>query len=434
MKKKLVVLGVSVFLFSILLWNFLGGGGAVYIFAVTEKTENYTQLLENTQEENNWMVFHSNLYDYDENFLGWAENLDNLTENEFWTVMDALDNHRTILENLKEKTNWYVFSPPSEYDSINSSWQVGDNSVYYDDGVYGTAKKNQIGWWGGFNLPLPSDASSIGISVTLKDTYSTNAGGKWSVKLSWDNKNSWTDPQTATVSETATPGGTYTLDGTWGRTWSASEVRDSLWTEIKNQSGGASNDMYLDYFYATSYFTASASDFVDTVIDHLNDAVITLTYKFPQYVFSWSSLETWTASITAPIPPPTIIIPEGTEGEEGIQYSYGNDVFLQWSSVPGAEIYEIQISESPEFHTQSYTTSDNYLVVYLGRGEWYWRVRACVDGVWSEWSEPATVRVYSERLKEAPPSPPSPVPIFALVIALFLLSVFLLKFVKTSHR
>lgn len=137
-----------------------------------------------------------------------------------------------------------------------------DASIYaysYDD-LYTYCSEDRYDWWGGYNLSvIPDNAIINGIEVALFDTHTAkNSVSYANISLSWDNMSSWTIPKTSTqINETEFPGGDYTLGGendTWGRSWTADEIKNYFWVEWKTV-GPDAGKVYTDWLPLTIYYS-----------------------------------------------------------------------------------------------------------------------------------------------------------------------------------
>ena len=450
MKKGLIAAGLTILLvFSVVSLTPSPGRG-MYLVSddeVSSKIENFDTLLFQTFDENYAAVVKRNLENYDENFLGWAEGIEEISYDAFHLLLSALRNHRKVLENFKaffpaESVKKSASSPPASYKLSPKPWEIGGEVLFYDDENYGKAKTGQRGWWGGFSLP-PIFGSVDGIEATIKDTYIEpfKAGNGWKVALSWDNAVSWTEQKQIVVEESTYPGGTYSVGGDgdlWGRVWSPQEI-PYLFVEIassfpNNYTGWA------DWLYVTAFFTedwAAVQQYIDSIITHLTSTKNTLELRFWYYMswsweplenwaslklntpaVAWRGVEGWSSGITAKVPPPVVIT-------ENFFETISEKVTLSWSPVPLATQYEVQISETPNFETLVYFTKETFLEVSLTPGRWYWRVRAYVGDVAGEWSPTYVIDVAVARFTPVPP-PPTPLSLSILFIALPPLAVILL--------
>jgi hypothetical protein len=97
----------------------------------------------------------------------------------------------------------------------------------------------------------------------------------------------------------------------------------------------------------------------------------------------WSEVRTFTTQMAIPPPPNPLAPASGT--------TINNDtVTLLWSSTPGASMYRIQLSSSPQFtsiaiYDSSYTTA--YFATFIELGiTYYWRIQSVNSSGTSSWS------------------------------------------------
>lgn len=280
---------------------------------VAQKNENYTRLLEELLVENYAIVFETKLRDYDENYLSWIETIEDITEAEFFSLMDNLNYHNILLKSLdvSPRPPKIAVSPPNKYVSSPRPWlYVGEPpgfALFYDDGIYGIAETGQRDWWGGFSFPLVQDRATIeGIEVTLKDTYAEEFPAYWKVKLSWNNRWGWTMEESVSVTESSPPGGTYVLGGPeykWGREWTTDEIKYYLWIELRPDIR-KTKLMYLDYATVSVYYLENwerVAEIVENIIIHKKMVENLLRERFPQFVPRfWVAIENWKGIVEAP--------------------------------------------------------------------------------------------------------------------------------------
>ncbi len=127
-----------------------------------------------------------------------------------------------------------------------------------DDNQYTTCKKGQYDWWSGYDFSgIPDNANITGIKIELKDAYTKKGKESYAgIRLSWDDHSNWTLAKISSViNESSLPGGTYVFGSstdTWGRNWTADELKNHFWVEW-NITG--LNPVSADWLPVSVYYT-----------------------------------------------------------------------------------------------------------------------------------------------------------------------------------
>lgn len=122
----------------------------------------------------------------------------------------------------------------------------------------------------------------------------------------------------------------------------------------------------------------------------------------------------WDFSFTtlraAALPPPELQSPA-----DGSVISSAGSLAFSWLPVPGANQYQLQISQSPQFLSLVYPLTDGSIPetrieigVELPEGALFWRVRAGNDTSWSAWSEVRRFQIASNLMPEPVPGVEGP--------------------------
>lgn len=272
--------------------------------------------------------------------------------------------------------------PPTTYSNTGPSndWTYtgspDGSALFADDGDYAFGSKSRFDDWGGYSYPiLPDNATISGIEVTLKDCYGeVGKVNNLRVSLSWDNLSTFTTQKiTPEIVENAVPGETHILGSssdTWGRTWTATELKNSLWARVTSAwNAGAGGTTYLDYLTITVHAAITGS-FGET---------FEARYRFTP--------EPVVVPVTGA--PPTQISPR----DGGVVDT--NDVVLDWIEVSNAWYYEIWIDKQITYQDPVVILSfPSEARVLLSNGFYYWKSRTHASvGPWS--------RTYTFRVSES---------------------------------
>lgn len=88
-----------------------------------------------------------------------------------------------------------------------------------------------------------------------------------------------------------------------------------------------------------------------------------------------------------------LVSPENSNDARASAVSEGS-VALRWFEDPSAGSYALQVSQSQPFENENIEVGDNYAIMDLAEGTYYWRVNPIApDGTEGDWSEVQTLVV-----------------------------------------
>ena len=101
---------------------------------------------------------------------------------------------------------------------------------------------------------------------------------------------------------------------------------------------------------------------------------------YAYHIMTQTSWNEYTSSWSPSVSPPTLVSPtNGSHQTCGITF--------QWNSIPNADRYELFVTLPDESYGNTETTSPNYPYPPGQIGEYRWKVKAFVNGTWSDYSD-----------------------------------------------